>query len=1006
MQFQKFFTLAISAFLLACGGNPEPASTGNVLVLDDFENADSLARWEGSLSLSTEKVCHGTASARIDLSDRRARFVVTEKLPGDWSGYDRLKFDIFNPSGTVEVAGIQIWDTAGSDEEAELRGQTYRGGKLYMNPGWNHFEFYLKEAMVEEGDRPLAVDRIRRFRLDFGRMNGEMFLDNLRLVAGEEGPATASAADPRDCRVEIRNRFTFPSLYGPADKIKVSAEMKKLRVRARQAMAELEEDVKVVELQGYQPYYWKIPLITAQIGLGVRSKLAWYQTEEKEKETLEYVIQSCEEGREKIRKLLAAADPDRVELPEDEVNPHIMYAPPYPVLRGLKQKDGYFRDELGRPVIVFSVLNVNEGPLMDYFAPFNHRLESYTVGGGSRYDVESSPVYEAFHKYPDTHRVGWDGWCGHLVKDRWSMGGRKESVVICLESPHIREAVWEYTKYRYDLWKRNPNLLYNIMAYELMYICYCETSQQMFRDWLRDKYGSVAELNAVWNTSYGNFAEIAAPATSNAAPLPDVNRAAWYDWATFNTRRFTDYLKYCKSQIRRLDPDMPITAGGTSSMLSAANGTSGIDEELMINEVDDVILNESGSSHIFSDLFLSLADRKMPMVEPEMGGHPRGTLLHFLKGKSSVSKWWWARTPSLEYHGMNESSLPHGWDISLGEVAEVLRIGLDVRRLAEEIAAFTEPQPEIAILYSQSSIVQVPPQVHRAGRTPYLEALQAAWEGSRYLGCRIGFVTERQIARGKLSAFKLLIVPAAKYIQPETVNRILAWVELGGAALVVPESFLFDQYARASDRTGELGLKVTDVILPKVLGQGELVQNYDQSFTQTLVYGEVNQEITPGREDIFAGRKPAVLHSSGLVQKIDPGKNEVLAKFADGGPALVLVRKGSGSVYYLASPLAAKDYQGLLEPLAERLGVQRPLVGITSDGGLVTGAEVRAVERPSHFLMYASNLSADKLEFDIRGKAYEGDVTDLRSLEKVPAGHVVLGPWQETIFRIEKNKLR
>ncbi|HLA40563.1 MAG TPA: beta-galactosidase, partial [Candidatus Glassbacteria bacterium] len=819
-------------------------------------------------------------------------------------------------------------------------------------------------------------------------------------------PATASVADPRDCRVQIRNRFTFPALYGPPEKIKTSRETERLRVRAQQAMAGLEEDVKAVELQGYQPYYWKIPLITAQIGLDVRSKLVWFQTEDKEREILEYVIASCDQGREKIRKLLAADDPERVELPEDEVNPHILYVPPYPVLKGLKQKDGFFRDESGRPVIIFSVLTVNEGPLMDYFAPFNHRLESYTVGGGSRYDVESSPVYEAFHKYPDTHRVGWDGWCGHLVKDRWSMGGRKESVVICLENPHIRDAVFEYTKSRYDLWKRNPNLLYNIMAYELMYICYCETSQQMFRDWLRAKYGSVAALNAVWGTSYRSLAEITAPETKNAAPLPEVNRAAWYDWATFNARRFTDYLRYCKAQIRRLDPDVPITAGGTSSMLSAANSTSGIDEEQIINEVDDVILNESGHSHIFSDLFLSLAERKIPMVEPEMGGHPHGTLLHFLKGKSSVAKWWWARTPSLEYHGMNESSLPHGWDISLEDVAEVLRIGLDVRRLAPEIAAFSEPEPEIAILYSQSSIVQVPPQLHRAGRTPYLEALHATWEGSRFLGCRIGFVTERQIAHGKLASFKLLIVPAAKYIQPETVNRILAFVDGGGVALVVPESFLFDQYARPGDRTADLGLKVTDVILPQVLGEGELVQNYDQSFTQTLVYGEVEREISPGQEDIFAGRKPAALHSTGLVQKIDPGTNKVLATFTDGSPALVLVQKGAGRVYYLAAPLVAEDYHRVLELLAERLGVQRPLLGIASDGGLVTGAEVRAVERPDHYLMYASNLSADKIEFDIRGKAYEGEVTDLRSLGKVPEGHVALNPWQETIYRIDKQKMR
>jgi hypothetical protein len=145
---------------------------------------------------------------------------------------------------------------------------------------------------------------------------------------------------------------------------------------------------------------------------------------------------------------------------------------------------------------------------MDYFTPFNHRLESYTVGGGSRYNIEQSPVYEAFHKHSGTRRVGWDGWCGHLIKDRWAMGGKKEDVVICLESPHIREAILEYINIHAHGWEENPNLLYNIMAYELQYICYCEKSQQMFRDWLTSKYKNISMLNRIWGTQYHSFAQI------------------------------------------------------------------------------------------------------------------------------------------------------------------------------------------------------------------------------------------------------------------------------------------------------------------------------------------------------------------------------------------------------------------------------------------------------------------------------------------------------------------
>ena len=138
------------------------------------------------------------------------------------------------------------------------------------------------------------------------------------------------------------------------------------------------------------------------------------------------------------------------------------------------------------------------------------------------------------------------------------------------------------------------------------------------------------------------------------------------------------------------------------------------------------------------------------------------------------------------------------------------------------------------------------------------------------------------------------------------------------------------------------------------------------------------------------------------MQKIDPGKNKVLASFPDGNPAIVLVKTGRGTVYYLAAPLSAMDYHQLFAPLAEKLQLRRPLVGVDASGKLVTGAEVRALERKNDYLMYASNLGSSPVEFTIKGKSEIGAVEDLRSLRPVPGGHVKLGPWQETIFRIEK----
>jgi hypothetical protein len=1014
MKVYHIYFLFIISFFVLSECNTQRSDTysdkkeeGNLMIINDFENLSDLRNLEGQVSLSEEFPAHGSSCLKLTDSVSKSLWFETKEIPKVWSPYEYLKFDIYNPSSRLYYGTLQIFDQQGTDEQAEFNGQSYFGeGKLFLNTGWNHFKFLVQTAMIEEGNRLLDLDKIRKIRWSFGVTDNPVYIDNIRLVKGNESAADRSLVRPEDCTVIIDNRNVFQSLSGPVDKIRVNPVILELRKEAIAATDALRNEIRIAEMQGYQSFYQKIPLITADVGMGIRKNLVWFQNETEEKKILEYVIASCTKASEELTEILSARQSNVLTMePENEVSNASFYVPPYPPMSELKAADGIYRDKSGNPVIIFSMLQLDDGPLMDYFAPFNHRLESYTVGGGSRYNIETSPVYEAFHKYTGTHRVGWDGWCGHLIKDRWSMGGKKEDVVICLESTQIRDAVRQYIKLHHSEWSDNPNLLYNIMAYELQYICYCEKSQQMFRGWLKLRYSDIKALNNMWMTNYKSFAEIMAPETRNARPVDNINRAAWYDWAEFNTRRFTDYLIWIKTEMRKFDHKTPICAGGTSSMLASSNSVTGIDEELIINEVDDVILNESGGSPIFSDLLLSMSNRKKVMVDPEMGGSTHGLLLQFLHGKSDISKWWWAAMPSKEYPHMNESSLPHSKEISLSDIAEVLKIGLDVRRLSSEITEFTRNDPEVAILYSKSSIIQVPPQQVQSGSTPYIDALESVWEGARFLGCRIGFVTENQIMHDHLSTLKLLIVPAVKYIQPEIVSEIKNYIEKGGLAVIIPESFIFDEHARENDLINSLGITIREVTLPPEIGKGEKVQNYDQSFSQATLYGEVRKRINCEHEDLFAGKTdPVSLMSEGLVQTIDPGSNKVLARFDDGRAAIVLVKAGRGAIYYLAAPLKTSDYHLFLSQLAGMTGLSRPVIGIGKDGNLITGAEVRAVERKNDYLVYASNLTSAMVEFDFKASGVTGSILDLRKMTESNSTHIKLEPYQESIFRIEKLK--
>ncbi len=80
----------------------------------------------------------------------------------------------------------------------------------------------------------------------------------------------------------------------------------RLRAEAEAAVENLEKEVSIAEMQGYQTLYHRIPLITADIGLGIRSKLVWFQSEEEETKILEYIIASCSEASHEIEVLLSA----------------------------------------------------------------------------------------------------------------------------------------------------------------------------------------------------------------------------------------------------------------------------------------------------------------------------------------------------------------------------------------------------------------------------------------------------------------------------------------------------------------------------------------------------------------------------------------------------------------------------------------------------------------------------------------------------------------------------
>lgn len=960
-------------------------------VFEDFIS-EGLTVWEGSVERGRGAFPDGRASAAVKGK------ITAGKLPGDWDTYGSLQFTIYNPWERTVLAGINIYDRAALESpELEYGDCVEHGQSLLLGEGITHIVLRIAPLSTKRGNRMLDVKNVRKLEIFVPEpMPGEAPLSVARMRLSREQDTVDSLADarPGDSILLIKHLDISCFTYQPEDYAE-PGDIVELAGTLENEMKELGRAIRAAEINGKQTCYSKAVMVAAEIASISRPVLAWHFSPRAKRANFSEALSLVREEKKKLLDLLSSRCHEE---DEDDSNLALSLVKPVPDLGSLKISGNRFVDSAGKSVLLCAMGYHNEGALLEFFAPERHKLEIFAVGGGSRYDIEESPVYEAFHKYPGTERVGWKGWCGHLIKDQWAMGGKKENVVICLENERILEAIGQYNRIHSADWVRLPNLVYIILGYELSYLCYCSESLRRFRLWLAERHGGIEDLNQSWGTEYETFDAVVPPATNGHGPAPDANRAAWYDWADWNMRRFTDHLKWSYGDIRKLHPGIPICAGGTTSMLSANIGTTGIDEEMIINEVDDVILHE-GKDLLGIDLFRALAEKPKPMVDPEQGGSCDRWLLNYLHGKSAISMFWWPRQPSRQFPCSTLISPVHG-TMPIRKVLEHLTTALDIRRLNEEITAFWDIPKEIAILYSRTTMLQVDPVLMTGDRTPYLSALRDCYEAARCLDTGITFISEKQLLKGKGADYRMILLPAVRHL-PEAVFRELdGYVSRGGTILVTPEALVSDEYNHARDYLKEWGIKIKSTETPSIRAMGEVMQRYDQNLERAIHYAS-------GKEISAAKFSEAVqafdFKLSGLFQQVEAAGGETAVYGTDGEPMLIHIPRGKGHIWYLAGMPERLPLTLLLDQLYEKCGVRRNLKVTDMDGRRVAGLEARLVRRKFADLVYLANESGKSVAFRIEtGRRYSA-VRELRSLKYFDTPSRVIEHQQVMIFSLQED---
>jgi beta-galactosidase GanA len=754
----------------------------------------------------------------------------------------------------------------------------------------------------------------------------------------------------------------------------------------RQLLAKLKSKVEQAKAKGLQTLYAEIPLI-------VGSK---------------FVEQDWDDEKIKSKRADWAAFLNRqakYELGQIEAmlggQPDRRKVPPIPDYEKLEKRGNclYLDD---KPVLL--VTHGNSGGRRGdqrYCGP--GELYAIVSGvGATRYDYHTTPIWELYQKDTKSHRVYDGGWCGHIIKDKWSIGGyggEKGICIINLDYPPMLEAVRKSIIMQAERFKRSGKFKKArilSMDWEFTYQNYDEYSAEKWRRWLTRKYRKIGKLNEVWKTNLNSFNKITLPSVNWNS---EQNPAKFYDFGEFNLWRFTDYLLWAREVIEKECPGWPITVGG-GQPFGTEFAMQGIDEEYLKQKgVIDVFISETGSrswgTAVFFDLQHSMNPETM-LHDPEYHSTGGYMPLMFFHGASSVDFYDW------DSGGVNRS-LVDGY--------ATLRGCLDVRRLGEYIVEFPKVRPQAAILYSRASLIQrfAGTTGSRGVETPYTLSLQKCYRAGTILDTGMGFITSRQLIEEPVNKdLKIIIVPGAYYARADVVEKILAFAESGGTVLILPTSFVADEYNRRRRYLDRIGIEIVKEEVPKYLAKkaksGLEIPGSEYDFIQgPIAETVVTDEPTAAIRWVAGGPKPAAeLLGRGIRQAIRiDAVNEVLASYKDGGPAVVRRNVGKGRVVYVASELEQSSLADLLDWVYEEVGIERLVRAKSVDGNRIEGLELRTVGYKQGHLTYLYNMTERTVNVKLQPRRILADsIEDLtygRTIE--PRSVIEVGPYDFYVLR-------
>jgi len=511
-------------------------------------------------------------------------------------------------------------------------------------------------------------------------------------------------------------------------------------------------------------------------------------------------------------------------------------------------------------------------------------------------------------KYPDILRTEFNGM-------KRKFGGRHNS---CPNSPTYRKYSVRLATKLAERYKDYENIVAWHISNEYGGECYCENCEKAFREWLKNRYKTIDELNRAWNNSFWghtmyDWEDVVLPnmLSEHFADDKTMFQGISLDYRRFNSDSILECCKLEYDALKAVTPDIPITTNmmGTYKALDYQKWAKALD----FISWDNYPSNEDSIASIAlrHDLMRGIKQGK-PFALMEQTPSVTNWLPYNALKRPGVMRLWSYQAVAHgadtvmffqmkrsigaceKYHG---AVIDHVGNGNTRVFREVSALGAELDTIGDLTLGARTPA-KAAIYFDWENWWAIEYSAGPSVRLHYIDEILKYYTAFNTLNIPVDFIG----VEDELSSYNVVIAPVMYMVKDGYDEKIRNFVQNGGSFLTT----FFSGYVDKNDlvTVGGYPGKLRDIL-------GIWVEEEDalpEGVTNSFLYNDVTY--------------PAELICDLLHTETAVSYCGYESDFYKGMPVITENRFGKGNAYYIATSSNESFYEKFLKDICEKAGVE------------------------------------------------------------------------------------